>query len=105
MVEINTDGLEINTQVVATLSQFAVKPAYAVTIHKSQGMGIENLICNIDAIFAPSQFYVAISRAITPENLFIEFGGVDFRAYLERVVRVDRRVTEWENSIKKRVSE
>ncbi len=105
MVEINTDGLEINTQVVATLSQFAVKPAYAVTIHKSQGMGIENLICNIDAIFAPSQFYVAISRAITPENLFIEFGGIDFRAYLERVVRVDRRVTEWENSIKKRVSE
>ncbi len=104
LLEINSDGVEIKTEAVATLSQFPVKPAYAVTIHKSQGMGIENLICNIDAIFAPSQFYVAVSRAVEPEKLFIEYSGADFANYLKRVVTVDRRVIEWEESVAKRVT-
>lgn len=104
LVEISSNGTEIQTEAVATLSQFPVKPAYAVTIHKSQGMGIENLICNIDAIFAPSQFYVAVSRAVDPRNLFIEYSGDDFKNYLGRVVTIDRRVTCWEESIEKRVT-
>jgi ATP-dependent exoDNAse (exonuclease V) alpha subunit len=79
----------------ATLSQFPLKLAYAVTIHKSQGMSIDNLVCNVDNIFAPSQFYVAISRAINPKNLRLEFNRGDLRAYLQRMVRVDPRVTQY----------
>lgn len=105
LLEISADDTEIKSEAVATLSQFPIKPAYAITIHKSQGMGIKNLICNIDAIFAPSQFYVAISRAIEPKNLYIEYSGSDFINYLKRVVNVDRRVIEWEESEQKRISE
>lgn len=86
----------------ATLSQFPLKLAYAVTIHKSQGMSIDNLICNVDNIFAPSQFYVAISRAINPKNLKLEFNRGDLRGYLNQMVKVDPRVaayyTQLENS-------
>ena len=103
LLEISADDTDIKSEAVATLSQFPIKPAYAITIHKSQGMGIENLICNIDAIFAPSQFYVAISRAIEPKNLYIEYNGSDFKNYLQRVVNVDRRVLKWEESDKKRI--
>ena len=79
----------------ATLSQFPLKLAYAVTIHKSQGMSIDNLVCNVDNIFAPSQFYVAISRAINPNNLRLEFTKGDIVQYIQRMVKVDKRVVEY----------
>jgi len=43
--------------------------AFAITIHKSQGMSIEDLIIQTNEIFAPSQFYVAISRSSNPKRL------------------------------------
>jgi len=49
--------------------QFPVKLAFAITIHKSQGMSIEDLIIETNEIFAPSQFYVALSRSSNPLRL------------------------------------
>jgi ATP-dependent exoDNAse (exonuclease V) alpha subunit len=86
---------KIKNTSLATLSQFPLKLAYAVTIHKSQGMSIDNLICNVDNIFAPSQFYVAISRAINPNNLKLEFNHGNLQNYLQRMIRVDPRVIEY----------
>ena len=91
---VKDDG-SIETISLATLSQFPLKLAYAVTIHKSQGMSIDNLVCNVDNIFAPSQFYVAISRAIDPKRLKIDFGRGDLTQYLHRVVHVDQRVVDY----------
>jgi len=91
---VKDDGT-IETIALATLSQFPLKLAYAVTIHKSQGMSIDNLVCNVDNIFAPSQFYVAISRAIDPKRLKIDFGKGDLSHYLHRVIHVDHRVVAY----------
>jgi ATP-dependent exoDNAse (exonuclease V) alpha subunit len=52
-----------------TIYQFPIKLAFAITIHKSQGMSIEDLIIQTNEIFAPSQFYVAISRSSNPKRL------------------------------------
>ena len=52
-----------------TLYQYPVAPAFGITIHKSQGMSIEDLIIETNEIFAPSQFYVALSRAVSPHRL------------------------------------
>ena len=49
--------------------QFPIKLAFAITIHKSQGMSIEDLIIDTNEIFAPSQFYVALSRSSNPLRL------------------------------------
>jgi len=51
--------------------QYPVKLAFAITIHKSQGMSIEDLIIQTNEIFAPSQFYVALSRASNPQRLIL----------------------------------
>ena len=91
---VKEDGT-VETISLATLSQFPLKLAYAVTIHKSQGMSIDNLVCNVDNIFAPSQFYVAISRAINPKNLKLDFNKGDLTHYLKRVINVDQRVVEY----------
>jgi len=51
------------------LFQFPLSLAYAITIHKSQGMSLLDLVIDMNEIFAPSQFYVALSRAISPQRL------------------------------------
>ena len=93
-IKAEDDGKIIHTTL-ATAKQFPLKPAYAVTIHKSQGMSIDRLVCNVDYIFAPSQFYVAISRAVTPKNLKIDYNRGNFESYIKRVIRVDNRVKEF----------
>ena len=52
-----------------TIHQYPIKLAFAITIHKSQGMSIEDLIIETNEIFAPSQFYVALSRSSNPQRL------------------------------------
>lgn len=84
------DDLEEQTQ--ATFEQFPVKLAYAITIHKSQGMSIENLVCNIDHIFTPSQFYVSISRATNPDKLKIDYSRGDIVSYIQRIIKTDERL-------------
>jgi len=94
------DNGTVETISLATLSQFPLKLAYAVTIHKSQGMSINNLVCNVDNIFAPSQFYVAISRAVDPKKLKLDFNKGELLHYLKRVIHVNQRVIEYYASLK-----
>ena len=53
------------------LFQYPLSLAYAITIHKSQGMSLLDLVVDMNEIFAPSQFYVALSRAISPQRLIL----------------------------------
>jgi len=55
-----------------SVTQFPLSLAFAITIHKSQGMSIEDLIIDTTEIFAPSQFYVALSRATSPARLSLK---------------------------------
>ncbi len=60
---------EMVEESIFSVYQYPIKLAYAITIHKSQGMSIEDLIIETNEIFAPSQFYVAISRSSNPKRL------------------------------------
>ncbi len=91
---VHADG-KVEQMALATLSQFPLKLAYAVTIHKSQGMSIDDLVCNVDNIFAPSQLYVALSRATDPRRLRLDFSRGDLGKYLHRVIHVDERVRDF----------
>jgi hypothetical protein len=55
-------------------------------------MSLNKLICNVDHIFADSQFYVALSRAVDPNELKITYSRSDFINYLKRVVSVSESV-------------
>ncbi len=94
---------EVDDVKIASFSQFPLRVAYAITIHKSQGMSIDNLICNVDSIFADSQFYVALSRATDPKTLALEYTKGDFRGYLQRAVRVSSKVIAFYESMGDRV--
>ena len=61
--------IEIVEEELFSVYQYPIKLAFAITIHKSQGMSLEDLIIESNEIFAPSQFYVALSRAKNPARL------------------------------------
>ncbi|SFV58636.1 Putative helicase [hydrothermal vent metagenome] len=64
------DGkLEVVEEEIFSIYQYPIKLAFAITIHKSQGMSLDDLIIESNEIFAPSQFYVALSRAKNPSRL------------------------------------
>ena len=103
-MEVNKKG-ELEEVSVYKLSQYPIKLAYAITIHKSQGMSIENLVCNIDHIFTPSQFYVAISRATDPKALKIEYNGYSFPQYVSRIIHIDAKVLAFYREVVKKQKE
>ncbi|MBE0494794.1 MAG: AAA family ATPase [Campylobacterales bacterium] len=90
--EPHMSGGDIQEKPMASVLQFPLKLAYAITIHKSQGMSIDTLVCDIDHIFESSQFYVAISRAKEPGDLLLRYTRGDLRTHVERCIRVDERV-------------
>lgn len=90
------DFLRDDDEPVATFSQFPIKLAYAITIHKSQGMSIERLVCDIDDIFESGQLYVALSRAISPQTLRILYTkNIDFKEYFKSALRFDSAVFDF----------
>ncbi len=86
---------EVEEEILAVLRQYPLKNAYGITIHKSQGMGIENLVCDIGNIFEKSQFYVALSRATDTKKMKIVYKGESFERYLKRIVKVDKSVKDF----------
>lgn len=66
------ENAKVAKQVLASFVQYPLRLAYAITIHKSQGMSLDDYICDVNDIFASGQLYVALSRARSAKGLFLE---------------------------------
>lgn len=66
---------KLDLERIASISQMPIKLAYAISIHKSQGMSIPTATIDLtQPCFAKGQLYVALSRVISPEGLRIIMG-------------------------------
>lgn len=74
---------------ILTVTQYPIVPAYAITIHKSQGQTYQNIVCDINRCFADGQAYVALSRC---SNL----NGLHLTQQVSRAsIRVDKNVLDF----------
>ena len=80
----------IDTETVGSFTQYPLRLAWAVTIHKAQGKTFDKVILDIGrGTFAPGQLYVALSRCTSLEGLILK------RKLEPRHVFMDPRVAEW----------
>lgn len=68
---INDKTNEITEEVEGTFEQFPVKTAWAITVHKSQGLTFDHAIIDVQHAFTHGQTYVALSRCRTLEGLVL----------------------------------
>ncbi|MCF0205879.1 MAG: AAA family ATPase, partial [Bacteroidales bacterium] len=70
--DIDEESGEINQKIIGTFSQIPLRLAWAITIHKSQGLTFEKAIIDVHAAFAFGQVYVALSRCKSLEGLILK---------------------------------
>lgn len=68
---LNEERNEVEEQVIGTFGQFPVRPAWAVTVHKSQGLTFDKAVIDVGQAFAPGQVYVALSRLRSLDGLIL----------------------------------
>lgn len=68
---INKTSQQLEEDVLGTFSQYPLRLAWAVTIHKSQGLTFDRVVIDAGAAFAPGQVYVALSRCTNLEGVVL----------------------------------
>jgi len=63
---------EIEEEELGSFSQFPIRLAWAITIHKSQGLTFQKAIVDAGSSFAPGQVYVALSRCTSLQGIVLQ---------------------------------
>lgn len=69
--KLNEETREIESEVQGVFRQYPLRLAWAITIHKSQGLTFDHAIIEAHQSFAPGQVYVALSRCRTLEGMVL----------------------------------
>lgn len=88
----NDETKTIEEETLGTFVQFPIRLAWAITIHKSQGLTFEKAVIDAGDAFAPGQVYVALSRCRSLE-------GIVLRSRINPYsIENDRQIVEYEKN-------
>lgn len=85
----NKEKRKVEEEIIGTFEQFPIRLAWAITVHKSQGLTFEKVIADLGRAFAPGQVYVALSRCTS-------FSGLQLKTQLNQyAIKTDPKVLEF----------
>lgn len=87
--ELNSQTKEVSEKIAGTFTQYPLKLAWAITIHKSQGLTFEKAVIDANLAFAHGQVYVALSRCKSFEGMVLR-SPISFNS-----VKTDGTVSEY----------
>ncbi len=93
--EIDPQSKEIKEEIIGKFSQYPLRLAWAITIHKSQGLTFDKAIIDAAAAFSHGQTYVAFSRCRTLEGMVLS------SKISENAIICDKEVTDFNKNAEK----
>lgn len=107
-VVLTSDGAEIAVQQhtwrqfndhgheVASVTQYPLRLAWAVTVHKSQGLSLDAALIDLSQAFTPGMGYVALSRVRSLEGLYL--AGLN-----EQALVMDQDIAKFDKLLKEKI--
>lgn len=68
---VEDDTKEVREEILGTFVHYPIKLAWAITIHKSQGLTFDKAVIDVQDVFQPGQAYVALSRLTSLDGLVL----------------------------------
>lgn len=92
-IEMATWVIEDGDKILAELHQYPLRLAWAITVHKSQGMSLDKIEVDLSKAFEPGMGYVALSRVRT-------LAGLSILGFSENALKVNEEVLEYDRHLK-----
>ena len=101
--QLNEETRVIETKVQGKFRQLPLRLAWAITIHKSQGLSFERAIIDANLSFAPGQVYVALSRCKSLDGMVLS-APIEARAIIADE-RVENYISHQEEEARKSIEQ